>query len=116
MKASIVTQGFKASAAVRNYVSRRLGFALNRSSTLIRAVVVRLADINGPRGGVDKTCSVQLSLPGERPVIVTERSPVLEHAIDRAVHKAAQSVARRLAKRQKPKRGALHFDALPQSS
>jgi len=116
MKATIVTQGFEASAAVKDYVGRRLGFALNRTGNLIRAVVVRLADINGPRGGVDKTCSVQLSLPGKRPVIVTERSSVLERAIDRAIHKAAQNVARRLAKRQKPKRGALHFDALPQSS
>ena len=102
MKANIVVQGVESDASLRARIIRRLDFALKHCQGMLRGVVIRLADANGPRGGVDKVCSVQLSLPGQRPVIVTEKHAVLEHAIDRAIHRAAQSVTRRLARLRKP--------------
>ena len=35
---------------------RRLEFALGRFSARVRSLTVRLADLNAPRGGVDKHC------------------------------------------------------------
>lgn len=102
MKANIVVHGLQASTALRDYVARRLGFAFKRSQHTIRNMVVRLRDENGPRGGVDKICSVQLSLPGQAPVIVSERSSQIERAIDLAVNRAAQVLGRRLARLRKP--------------
>jgi hypothetical protein len=34
--------------------ARRLAFALNH---IVSRIVVRLSDVNGPRGGVDKRCA-----------------------------------------------------------
>lgn len=123
MKANIVFQGFQATAAMREYIGRRLSFALDRTQDFIRGAVVRLTDVNGPRGGIDKTCRVELSLSGQAPVIVTESSATAEHAINRAIHRAAQVLSRRLHKSRKrqsfDKRAnsfALDLDAQPQSS
>lgn len=122
MKANIVIHGLQASNALRDYITRRLGFAFNRSRHAIGNLIVRLRDENGPRGGIDKSCSVQLSLPGQAPVIVSERSSEIERAIDLAVNRAAQVLGRRLARSRKaPGRGAkaeraLNFQPQPQLS
>jgi putative sigma-54 modulation protein len=123
MKTKITVQGLQTSTVIRDYVSRRLHVALSRTHNLIRAVAVRLADINGPRGGIDKACSVQLSLTGQAPVIVTATSASIEHAIDRAIHRAAQTLSRRRMKIRKhhgtDKRSsalALSFETSPQFS
>ena len=100
MKTEIILQGLESTTTVRDYVVRRLSFAFGRTQQLMHSVVVRLRDINGPRGGVDKSCSVQLSLPGQTPVIVTERSHLIERAIDRAINKAAHVISRRLRKQR----------------
>lgn len=100
MKTEIIVHGLESTTPVRDYVVRRLGFAFGRTQQLMRSVVVRLRDVNGPRGGVDKSCSVQLSLPGQTPVIVTERSHLIERAIDRAINKAAHAISRRLRKQR----------------
>jgi hypothetical protein len=46
-------------------------------------VTVRLADLNGPRGGVDKQCRIIVKLrPGEE-VVVKDTASEVETAIDR---------------------------------
>ena len=47
---------------LRTYAERRLAFALRRFENRARRIVVRLGDINGPRGGVDSRCSITLKL------------------------------------------------------
>ena len=48
--------------ALREYVVRRLSFVLRRFSHRIRRLTVRLADVNGPRGGLDSRCSIAADL------------------------------------------------------
>ena len=43
---------------------RRLAYSLNHGRDVISRVVVRLADVNGPRGGVDKCCGIEVRLKG----------------------------------------------------
>lgn len=44
--------------AVREYATRRLSHAVGRLRHRIRRLTVRIADENGPRGGVDSRCSI----------------------------------------------------------
>ena len=47
---------------LREYAVHRLSFALRRFERRIRRVTVRIADVNGPRRGVDSRCSMSLEL------------------------------------------------------
>ena len=74
---------------------RRFEFALGRFGGRIRSLTVRVADLNGPRGGVDKQCRVAIQLDAPRRVIVIEDTDAsAAAAIDRAADRAARAVAR----------------------
>jgi putative sigma-54 modulation protein len=53
MEIVIRTRQLDLTPALRDHVRRRLAFALGRLGPAVRAVQVTLADVNGPRGGVD---------------------------------------------------------------
>jgi ribosome-associated translation inhibitor RaiA len=66
---------------------RRLGSALG-------AVIVRLSDVNGPKGGVDKRCQIMLRRTGRRPVTIDELDVDAYTAVDIAVDRAARAAGR----------------------
>lgn len=98
MNPTIVAKGMKLSRALREYVMRRLRFALNRTQQNINFAIVRITDRNGPKGGIDKQCQIQLSLPGLPVIIVNEKSGDVTAAIDQAAHRAALAVDRLLSR------------------
>lgn len=83
-------------AAPRSELLRkRLEFALGRFSSHVRTLSVRLKDLNGPRGGLDKHCQIVVGLGRPRRVIVVEDvDSELETAISRAAARAARAVSR----------------------
>jgi hypothetical protein len=89
------------SATLRDHARRRLAFALARFGGWIREVELTLADVNGPRGGVDKLCRVRVHGAGVRDVIIEQRAAATEAAIDRAADRAAQSLGRTLDRRRR---------------
>jgi len=56
--------------------------------------------INGPRGGVDKRCYLQVMLAGLSEVVIADIEADLYVAIDRAIDRAGRTVARKI-ERQK---------------
>ena len=98
MQIDIQARGFKLTESLRTHAERRLRFALGSTSGRVRSIVMRLADENGPRGGVDKRCSIRANLPGAPPVIIQHQEADLYVAIDRAADRAGRAVARRLEK------------------
>lgn len=98
------THGFDLTDALREHVERRLRFAFDHSGQRIRRVLVRLSDVNGPRGGRDKRCQLQLSLEQSPAVIIEETQSDLYAAVDRAVGRAAVSVARRFSRKRAHRR------------
>jgi putative sigma-54 modulation protein len=55
---------------LREYTVHRLSFALRRFERRIRRVTVRIADLNGPRRGVDSRCSMTVDLIDGRRIFV----------------------------------------------
>lgn len=98
MLIDIQARNFSLSHALSGHVKRRLGFALSSRDIHIQRVMVRLSDINGPRGGADKCCHIQVVLPQLPDVVIEDTEVDLYAAIDRAADRAGRTVDRRLAR------------------
>ncbi|WEF32707.1 HPF/RaiA family ribosome-associated protein [Pseudoduganella chitinolytica] len=100
MQIEIQSNGLELTDSLRAYVKRRLQFALGWA--LARRLVVWLSDINGPRGGRDKRCKIQVSLPnGRKSVLIEDTEENLYVAIDKAAERADHAVSRQLARRRR---------------
>ncbi len=96
MQFDIQSNGFSLTDSIRDYTKRRLQFALNRNDKHITRVQVRLADINGPRGGEDKRCQIDLTMSGHSDIVIEDIETNLYVAIDRASERCQRTLARRL--------------------
>ncbi|AKF05129.1 HPF/RaiA family ribosome-associated protein [Sandaracinus amylolyticus] len=68
----------------REYVRERLGQKLGKFAPAIERIYVMLEDLNGPKGGVDHECRIQVTLSGLGQVVVKERDPDAIAAFDLA--------------------------------
>lgn len=106
MDVEIQARHFALTEGLRSHVQRRLLFALARFQGRIHRVTVRLSDINGPRGGMDKCCHLQIQVDGLPDVVVSSTEKDLYSAITGSVERAGQSLSRYLKRR----RGSYSFD------
>ena len=106
MQIEIQARNFKLTKALHERVIRRLSFALSSRDNHIQRVIVRLSDINGPRGGKDKCCHIQVKLTQLSDVVIEDIELDLYAAIDRASDRAGRTVIRRLARHRDRARSA----------
>lgn len=100
MQMDIQSQGFTLTAGLRDYLMKRLAYGLNHGDDHITRVTVRLSDVNGPRGGADKRCFVEVRLKTLSAVVIEDTEVDLYVAIDRAAERAGRALARRLARQR----------------
>ena len=100
MQINILARNYFLTDAVRSHAKRRLRFALTCCDDHIQRVVMRLSDINGPRGGADKRCHLQVVMAGLPDVVIEDTEADLYVAIDRATDRAGRTVGRRLARQR----------------
>ena len=100
MHIDIQSLNFPLTDALRSHIKRRLGFSLISRYEYIQRVKVRLSDINGPRGGVDKCCQIQVVLSQLPDVVIKDTEADLYAAIDRAADRAGRTVDRRLQRQR----------------
>ena len=98
MKIDTRSRGFALTHALREYTERRLRFALAHAGDHVRRVAVRLHDVNGPRGGNDKRCRIQVTLNGFPTVMIEDTEADLYLAIDRAAERIGRNVIRRVVR------------------
>lgn len=85
----------------RDTIRRKLGRKLGKFAADIERTSVRIEDVNGPRGGVDKLCRIKVVMTGIPTVVVEEQDHDLRTAIDGAVSRAERAVRRAIEKRRK---------------
>jgi putative sigma-54 modulation protein len=96
MKIEVRFHGIESSEAFRDHAVRRVHFHLSRFAGEVTAVVVRVADVNGPRGGLDKRCQVTLRGPRLGSANLDERSADAYAALDLALERVGRSAGREL--------------------
>ena len=80
-------------ALMRDTVERRVRFALRRLNALVPRADVQLADVNGPRGGLDKRCQIALRTDGAGEVVVSSVAGDWRTALDEALARAVRHPA-----------------------
>lgn len=86
--------GLGLTPGLRNYVTERISASMGRLGSRIRRVLVRLSDLNGPRGGLDKQCQLMLRIDGAPPIVVRDTEEDLYVAVDRAAERARRTLTR----------------------
>lgn len=80
--------------ALRDVAVSRIEFAMRRLRWMAPRARVQLEDVNGPRGGVDKRCRIELRAPAGQPVVVTSMATDWRSALDAALSSAVRALLR----------------------
>lgn len=100
MQTIIHSSDFRLTRALRRFIKQESKRTMNICSERVEKIIVRLKDLNGPKGGTDKECSVELRLRKRAPVIVSKRSSNTYKSIHRALERAARTARRKIVKRR----------------
>lgn len=103
---NLKTAGCNPPASLVAHVERRLQFALSRFSGRIRRVDVFLADENGPRGGIDKTCRIVVRLRDGGDVVAEVSDIDWVIAVDRATTRIGHTTGRELSRQRASRRSS----------
>jgi ribosome-associated translation inhibitor RaiA len=103
---------------MRDTAERRLRFVLRRLTWLVPRATLHLSDVNGPRGGIDKCCQVELKTEHAGTVVIVAKARDWRSAIDDALARAARAVLRawRRSQEQARPRGRAQEAALQLNS
>jgi putative sigma-54 modulation protein len=104
MELTIKGHGLDLSDSLRDYAARRLRFSLGGFAAQLKGVEVRVGDINGPRGGIDKTCAIRVVMRKFGVMFVRAAGADAYSTIDRAAARIQSAVSRTLSRRQDHRR------------
>lgn len=100
MNVQIHASDFTLTDGLRAHIAWRVAYATTHGRDVVSRIVVHLSDVNGPRGGVDKRCGVELRLKGAQSLVVEDVQADLYVAIDRAFERIGRSLHRRMERRR----------------
>lgn len=79
---------------------QRVRFVLRRLSWLVPQASIRLSDVNGPRGGIDKRCQVEFTTQGSGRIVSTAMAADWRAALEGALSRAARRIVRSMRRSQ----------------
>ncbi len=97
--ANIRVFGVDLSPEERGVIRQRLGTKLGKYAGSIERVTVRVSDVNGPRGGVDKSCRIKVVLSGLPSVLFESQAASLKDSLNGALAGTERIVRRSVERR-----------------
>lgn len=79
---------------MRHVSTERLRFVMRRMAWLVSHAKVHLSDINGPHGGADKRCRIEIKTNAVGTVVVTSQSGDWRSALEQALARTSQTLLR----------------------
>ena len=84
----------------RAYIRHRIDAKISKLESSVERVSVRLEDVNGPRGGVDKVCRAKVTVKGVPVVVVERRHQSARAAVDGTMDATERAVRKILGRRR----------------
>lgn len=101
MKITIKAHQLQLDQETSTNMERRLRFALGRFGDSINRVTVRLTDLNGPKGGIDKECLIVVKLQKGGEVIVQGSGMDCSATLNYCADRIGRAVDRELSRNRK---------------
>ncbi|MGH1428081.1 MAG: HPF/RaiA family ribosome-associated protein [Arenicella sp.] len=101
MKTLIHSNDITLSNTLHQFIQQQATRSMSICSERVERVIVRLKDINGPKGGNDKECCIEVKLANSPSVIVTKRSSTIYASVRKAMKRASRTTLRHIQKRDK---------------
>jgi hypothetical protein len=98
---------------LRDLTERRVRFVLRRLGWLVPRAAVQMSDVNGPRGGIDKHCQVELKTDVAGTVVVSSVASDWGTALNKALARAARFLMRALQRGSDSRRVRQRGSAVP---
>lgn len=108
---NIRSLGLSSEPAFRAHIRQRLGFKLGKFAKHVERVTVRFEDVNGFRGGIDKSCRVKAVLSGRESVVVESRDNDAQVAFDASADRLERAVRKAL---DKPRSARIRSESIRQ--
>ena len=95
-------RGVNLSAVQKAIATKRItlgadGTILGRFEGRIKHLSIRMADVNGPRGGIEQCCDIRIDAGLRQKVVVRERQATIHAAVAFALERAERSVEPQLS-------------------
>lgn len=98
MQILVKSKGFPLEENEKEFVIERVRFSLTRYASRIAQVLIVLDDINGPKGGFDKRCRINLKLDNQPTIVVQETLTSVQDAVNSSLARLKRTVARNIDK------------------
>lgn len=104
MQIRVETPSAPAPAEWHGLAERRVRFVMRRLRDQVMHVHVRLADVNGPRGGVDQRCQLSLATQAHGTLVVSATQSDPMAALNAALRRAASALVRQWQRQRRQAR------------
>lgn len=105
MQVEVMARKLKLGADRREWILQRARFALGRFGDRIRIARIHLQDVNGPRGGWDARCLVEVGLRRSGQLVVEAIDQNMEVAAATALDRMARRVREEFSRRRDSRGG-----------
>jgi hypothetical protein len=102
IRIDVRVKGIEFTEELGKAVERIIAFAVDRHVLQVDSISVYLADLNGPKGGVDKLCQITANLTRGNPLLILEEGYEILSMVNRAAHRLGHRIARTLQRRRRP--------------
>lgn len=99
-------RGFDLTQGMYRHAVEHIAAKVAKHARAISDLTIRLQDVNGPKGGLDKRCRVEVHIAGFGPVIVDETDQDTYAAMDVAGERLRKVVSQVLDERRSRRRQA----------
>ena len=100
MQTLIHSNDFVLTSALDSFIRSHAKKSMSACSDQVERLVVRLKDVNGPKGGNDMECCVEVKLANFAPIVVSKRSSDAYASIRQALGRASRTTLRKVGKRR----------------
>ena len=104
MNINLQARDFHLTDSLESQIRQKMKNILNRFDQKIRMARVVLSDINGPKGGKDKRCTIKIEVHNFKTIVVDEVTENMYESISRCSQRAKRAIDKLFNKNRANKR------------